>query len=109
LEPPGAGLDSSTAGRICSGSTGFSRLGRAARCGCAAADGCARVERSGIRVVGCSEDRRARGSRGAVVVGAGLFAERAAGLRTGAVELAAAGCAGSARTVVAPGAGTGHP
>jgi len=67
------------------------------------------VERSGIRVVGCSEDRGARGSRGAVVVGAGLSAERAAGIRTGAVELAPAGRSNSARTVVAPGAGAGRP
>jgi hypothetical protein len=105
VEPAGAGLESSTAGRLCSGSTGFHRLGRAARVGCATADRCARVERSGIRVVGCSEDRRARGSRGAVVVGAGLSAERAARIRTGAVELAPAGRSNSARTVVAPGAG----
>jgi hypothetical protein len=109
VEPAGAGLESSTAGRLCSGSTGFHRLGRAARAGCATADRCARVERSGIRIVGCSEDRRARGSRGAVVVGAGLSAERAAGIRTGAVELAPAGRSNSARTVVAPGAGAGRP
>jgi hypothetical protein len=109
VEPAGAGLETSTAGRLCSGSTGFRRLGCAASVGCATADRCARVERSGIRVVGCSEDRRARGSRGAVVVGAGLSAERAAGIRTGAVELAAAGCSNSARTVVAPGADAGRP
>lgn len=106
MESPRAGLDSSTAGRLRSGSAGFHRLGCATtRVLCATADRRARVERPGVRVVGCPEDRRACGSRGAVVVGAGLSAQRAGSSCPGAVELAGGACRTRARSVVTPGAG----
>jgi hypothetical protein len=102
VESPGAGLDSSTARCPRFGSARIHRLGRAAaRVRCATADRRTRVERSGVRVVGCAEDRGARGSRGAVVVGAILCAQRTASWGPGSVELACAGCSNSPGTMVA--------
>jgi hypothetical protein len=106
VEPSGSGLERTRAARLDTGSTRIHRLGRtAARFPGATADSRTRVERTLGRGVGRPEDRGARGSRRALVVGAGPTAFRAGG-RCSAVELALPGGSPGTCSVVTPGTGT---
>jgi hypothetical protein len=105
VEPSGSRLERTRAARLDTGSTRIHGLGRtAARVRRATADSRTRVERTRGRGVGRPEDRGARGSRGALVVGAGPTAFRAGG-RCSAVELALPGGSPGTCSVVTPGTG----
>lgn len=102
MEPSGSSLERPCAARLNTGSAIFHRLGCATpRLRGAATDRRTIVERARARV-GRPKDRRARGSRRSVMVGAVRIARRA-GSHRATVELAGAG--GSPRTcsVVTPG------
>jgi hypothetical protein len=106
VESSGSGLERTRAARLDPLSTRIHRLGRTgARVRGATADGRTRVERTRGRGVGCTEDRGARCSSRALVVGAVSSALRACGC-CATLDLAVAGGAPGAGSVVTPGTGT---
>jgi hypothetical protein len=107
VESSSSGLERTRAPRFDTGSTRIHRLGRPARgVRGPATDGGTRVERTRGRGVGRPEDRGARGSRRALVVGAVRATLRAGG-RCATVEPALGGGSCGAGSVVTPGNGAG--
>ncbi len=108
MESSSSGLERTRTGRLDPVSTRIHRLGRTgARIRGATTDGRTGVERTRGRGVGCTEDRGARCSRRALVVGAVRSALRAGG-RCATVDLAFAGGSPGAGSVVTPGTSAGR-
>jgi hypothetical protein len=105
VEPAGSGLERPSAVSLAAGRARIYRLGCTAdRGGRASTDRCTFLERPRSRGLGRAEDRRTRGSRRAVVVGAGRVTGRP-GRSTAAVEFAGATRSTRTRSVVATRAG----
>jgi hypothetical protein len=103
LEPTGAGLECPGSLGICARGAPIGRLGSAAaRVGGTTTDCRTIVERARVRVMGCTQDRGARGTCRAIMVGAGSAACRS-GARRAAVESARTGSPCGCRAVVAAG------
>jgi hypothetical protein len=108
VEPAGSGLERPSAVRFGAGRARFDRLGcTAARGGRATTDRGTFLERPCPRGLGRAENRRTRGSRHTVMVGADRVAGRP-GRGTAAVELSGAARSSHTCSVVATGAGTGR-
>ena len=108
VEPAGSGLERPSAVRFGAGHARFDRLGcTAAGGGRATTDRGAFLERPRPRGLGRAENRRTRGSRRTVMVGAGRVTGRP-GRGTAAVELSGAAGSSHTRSVVATSAGTGR-
>jgi hypothetical protein len=108
VEPSGSSLERTGAAGLGTGCTLIHRLGCAApRARGATTDRRTRLERTCRGGVGRTEDRRARGTGRALVVGAGPTARRAGGRRT-AVELARALGSSGTCPMVTPDSGTGR-
>jgi hypothetical protein len=106
VEPAGSGLERPSAVRLDTGRARIYGLGcTAARGARATTDRCTFLERPGPRGLGRAEDRRARSSCRAVMVGAGRVTGRP-GRSTATVELALAPGSTHTRSLVATRAGT---
>jgi hypothetical protein len=106
VEPAGSGLERPSAVRLDTGRARIYRLGcTAARGARATTDRCTFLERPGARGLGRAEDRRARSSCRAVMVGAGRVTGRP-GRSTATVEFAGAAGSTHTRSVVATCTGT---